>query len=159
MDLKLELDIVNPCSLCMKPNICHFCNKSESKYHCFISFNFGWILCNNCREIADVNLHEYCKKTKCVTYKIFSGFNIDFKNKIENVKFSIIRSSGEINNNWKVSYYNGPFIIYDNKNKEYLWEMTNGSLRKKISITDMRIINDNLDVDGIITEIMRYHEK
>ena len=50
------------------------------------------------------------------------------------------------------------FITYDEKTKDYLWEMTNGPLRRKVSIRSMRILNDNLEVDRILGEIEKYHK-
>ena len=54
--------------------------------------------------------------------------------------------------------HNGTFITYDEKTKDYFWEMTNGPLRRKVSIRSMRILNDNLEVDRILGEIEKYHK-
>ena len=159
MNLELKFKQINPSNLCMRPNICHFCNKNNSRYHHFITSRFGWIYCRDCCECADENLHNYCKRTKRITYGVFATFDIDFIDKIEGVYYSIIRSSGKIDHKWKVSMtLDDTFITYDEKTKDYFWEMTNGPLRRKVSIRSMRILNDNLEVDRILGEIEKYHK-
>ena len=158
--MDLQFKNVSPRNLCMSPNICHFCKKNESHYHHFLTNRYGWIYCGDCAECADYNLHHYCRENKRITYNTFANLDIDFLEKIEDVKFSIIRSSGEINHDWKIAVtLDDTFISYDEKKGEYLWEMSNGHLRKRIPIRKMKILNDHLDVDRILREIEKYHNK
>jgi hypothetical protein len=109
---------LEPFRLVLVENICHFCNENPMKFQKQVDWNCGWYCCDSkqCNDELSRSIDSYYKKENYIDFNKFIELfpEIDIKE-----YYSVLRSDGQIEDNWSIEtmYFAKLIQLTDNNNK------------------------------------------